>query len=59
LMANNTLKYKRINPKLRTDKRITWNKPIWWPIVFVLFVFSVILLPAFILYRRKENQLIL
>ena len=59
LMANNTLKYKRINPKLRTDKRITWNKPIWWPIVFVLFVFSVILLPAFILYRRKEKQLIL
>jgi ABC-type transport system substrate-binding protein len=58
LMANNTLKYKRINPKLRTEKRITWNKPIWWPIVIVLFVFGVILLPAFILYRRKENQLI-
>jgi len=58
LMANNTLKYKRINPKLRAEKRIEWNKPIWWPIVIVLFVFSVILLPAFILYRRKENQLI-
>jgi hypothetical protein len=57
-MANNTLKYKRINPKLRTEKRIAWNKPIWWPIVIVLFVFGIILLPAFILYRRKENQLI-
>jgi len=58
LMANNTLKYKRINPKLREDKRIVWNKPIWWPIVFIFVAVIIILLPAFISYRRRESELI-
>ena len=58
LMANNTLKYKRINPELRKEKRVIWNKPIWWPVALVFITIIIILLPAFISYRRKENELI-
>ena len=58
LMANNTLKYKRIKPELRKEKRVIWNKPIWWPVALVFITMIIILLPAFISYRRKENELI-
>jgi len=58
LMANNTLKYKRINPELRKEKRIIWNKPIWWPIALIFITVVIILLPAFISYRRRESKLI-
>ena len=58
LMANNTLKYKRINPELRKEKRVIWNNPIWWPVALVFITMVIILLPAFISYRRKENELI-
>ena len=57
LMANNTLKYKRINPELRKEQRVIWNKPIWWPIVLIFIAVIIILLPAFISYRRKESEL--
>jgi hypothetical protein len=57
-MANNTLKYKRIEPKLRTEKRAEWNHPIWWPIALVVLIIIVILLPAIISYRRKETEAI-
>ena len=58
LMANNALKYKRINPELRKEKRNHWNKPIWWPLVLIFIAVIIILLPAFISYRRKESELI-
>ena len=58
LMANNTLKYKRIKPELRKEKRVIRNKPIWWPVALVFITMIIILLPAFISYRRKENELI-
>ncbi len=59
LMANNTLKYKRIEPRLRTEKRAAWNQPIWWPIALIIILLIVILLPAIISYRRKEKESIL
>ena len=58
LMANNALKYKRINPELRKEKRSNWNKPIWWPLVLIFITVMIILLPAFISYRRKESELV-
>jgi oligopeptide transport system substrate-binding protein len=32
LMANNTLKYKRIDPELRQQRRLEWNQPLVWPL---------------------------
>ena len=33
LMANNTIKYTRIDAKMRAEKRQQWNQPIVWPLL--------------------------
>ncbi|MEK7747774.1 MAG: ABC transporter substrate-binding protein [Nitrospirota bacterium] len=53
-MANNTLKYIKINPELRRKARARWNKPIWWPIVVLGIVLIAGSVPAILVYRRKE-----
>ncbi|GJM04594.1 MAG: ABC transporter substrate-binding protein [marine bacterium B5-7] len=59
LMANNTLKYKRIGPRLRAESRSLWNQPVWWPIALLTLLAIVLLLPAIVSYRRKETNSIL
>ena len=59
LMANNKLKYKRIEPQIRSEKRTKWNKPIWWPIALVVILTIALLLPGIISYRRREKEVIL
>lgn len=59
LMANNKLKYRRIEPQQRSEKRIAWNKPVWWPIALVVILLIAILLPGIISYRRREKEVIL
>ncbi len=56
LMAHNTLMYKRLDPKLREQKRHEWNKAVIWPIVVVLLVLVLSIIPGVIAYRRKEHQ---
>jgi len=55
-MANNTLKYLRIDPALRERDREAWNHPVLWPIWLMLGLVAVIILPAFIAYRHKERR---
>jgi len=55
LMANNTLKYKRIEPVERANKRDAWNTPVTWPLYAMLAVFVIGILPGIISYRRKEH----
>jgi len=55
LMANNTLKYKRLEPQLRAKKRDAWNNPVTWPLYAMLILFVVGILPGIISYRRKEH----
>lgn len=59
LMANNKLKYKRIEPRLRTESRTLWNQPVWWPVAALIILTIILLLPAIISYRRKETESIL
>ena len=59
LMANNTLKYKRVEPQDRAKKRNEWNNPIWWPIALSIVLAIGILLPGIISYRRREKEVIL
>jgi len=59
LMANNTLKYKRVEPMRRAEKRSDWNQPTWWPIALIILIMVAILLPAIISYRRRETESIL
>lgn len=56
LMANNTLKYKRIDPQLRKKLRAEWNRPVWMPVVILFIVLLVSLIPAFVLYKRRVEQ---
>jgi ABC-type transport system substrate-binding protein len=55
LMANNTLKYKRIEPALRAEQQAEWNRPVRWPIFLILALLLVSLLPAWLAYRRREQ----
>ena len=45
-IGGNTLKYKRIEPKLRENLREAWNKPIGWPVVLLFCLLLLIALPA-------------
>lgn len=55
-IANNNVKYYRIDTELREQKRHDWNKPVLWPIISVLIVIVLSLFPAVLVYRRHENS---
>jgi oligopeptide transport system substrate-binding protein len=55
LMANNTMKYKRIDPELRAKLREEWNQPNVRPIYILGGVLVAGLLPAMFSYRRKNR----
>jgi oligopeptide transport system substrate-binding protein len=54
-IAYNTLKYQRIDPQLREQKRREWNRPVLLPIVFGLLAIVLFALPAFVTWRRRER----
>ena len=54
-MSHNNMKYHRIDSNFREEKRLSWNKPVLWPLVVCLIVLIVGLAPAVITYRRKES----
>ncbi len=56
LMANNSLKYRRIDPAQRAQKRDEWNQPLFWPLWIMAVVFVLGTLPAVITYIRKEHR---
>ena len=56
LMAHDTLKYLRIDPDLRHQKRLEWNRPIVWPLFLVAAVLLALLGTAWAAYRRRERQ---
>ncbi|MGD8591661.1 MAG: peptide ABC transporter substrate-binding protein, partial [Gammaproteobacteria bacterium] len=53
LMANNTLKYKKIDPEKREKLRRQWNQPVIWPIILTIVVLIVAIVPAVNSYRAK------
>jgi hypothetical protein len=55
-MANNTLKYRRVDPELRERLRRDWNPPILWPLWATGGLLLVIILPALWLVRRRERS---
>ncbi len=52
-MANNTLKYKRIDAKTRAEKQKEWNQPVILPLI-LFFIF--ILLAGFLLHKIYVNR---
>jgi len=55
LMANNTLKYAKVDAVLRAEKRQAWNKPHWGPLWVIGIVLVAGTLPAIVSYRKKER----
>lgn len=56
LMANNTLKYRRIEANLRAERRVEWNRPVLWPIALLVGALIVVIAPALIAWRRRERK---
>ncbi|GHU32275.1 peptide ABC transporter substrate-binding protein [Betaproteobacteria bacterium] len=55
-VANNTLKYQRIDIAERARLRHEWNAPALWPLIAIGVVLVVIAVPAVTAYRRRERQ---
>jgi ABC-type transport system substrate-binding protein len=55
LMANNGLKYLRLDPALRERRRREWNEPVLWPLWLGLACLVGVLTPAAISYWRREH----
>ena len=55
-MANNTLKYIRIDPVLRSRMRAEWNAPVLWPLFALLALLGISAVPAVVSYVRRERR---
>lgn len=55
-MANNTLKYRRIDPALREQLRHDWNRPVLWPLWAGAGLLVLLVVPAWWLVRRRERS---
>lgn len=55
-MANNTLKYRRIDPELRERLRHAWNRPILWPLWALAGLILLLVIPAWWMVRRRERS---
>jgi anti-sigma-K factor RskA len=55
-MANNTLKYRRIDPELRAERRAEWNRPVLWPLVLLAGALVAVIAPAAIAWRQRERK---
>ena len=56
LMANNSLKYQRIEPGVRAALQQQWNQPVRWPLYALAGLLFFALLPAWISYRRQQDM---
>ncbi len=55
LMANNTLKYKRLDIKARAEKREQWNHAVFWPLFVALGLLVVLIIPAVYAFKRRAR----
>jgi len=55
-VANNTLKYQRIDPVDREQARRQWNTPSRWPLLIIVVLGLAAFLPAVFAYRRRERS---
>jgi oligopeptide transport system substrate-binding protein len=55
-IANNSLKYQRLDPALRAQLRRDWNPPVVWPLVLIGAALVISVLPAIAAFRRRERR---
>ena len=54
-VANNTLKYQRIDAAERARLRHEWNAPVLWPLALICCMLACAIVPAAVIYRRRER----
>ena len=57
-MANNTLKYKRIDASLRAKKQEEWNQPVIFPLVLFLLFPILMIYPLYKAYQGRQKAVI-
>ena len=57
-MANNTLKYKRIDGKKRAQQLQSWNQPVIWPLVFFVLFVLLMIYPLYRAYQTRQTEVI-
>ena len=55
-MADNVLKYLRIDGKKRAAMRLAWNAPVLWPVALIALLLIITVVPAVMAYRRRERM---
>ena len=58
-MANNTLKYKRIDASLRVKKQQEWNQPVIKPLYIIGFFILGLIFALRYMYRNRQHRVIL
>ncbi|NOR68547.1 MAG: peptide ABC transporter substrate-binding protein [Methylomarinum sp.] len=56
LMANNRLKYTRIDPVSRVDKREQWNQAVFWPLLLAVVFFILLFIPAINAFKQRARE---
>jgi ABC-type transport system substrate-binding protein len=57
-MANNTLKYKRIDAALRVKKQEEWNQPVLMPLAIMALFVLLMIFSLRRIYRNRQNRVI-
>jgi ABC-type transport system substrate-binding protein len=55
-IANNTLKYQRVDVASRQKLRDEWNSPVRWPLLALVVLLLAVVGPAMWSWRRRERQ---
>ena len=56
LMANNTLKYRRIDGRTRADAQRAWNRPVLWPLAVLAILVLLSIIPAIRGFVARERS---
>jgi ABC-type transport system substrate-binding protein len=56
-MARNGLKFVRLDPAMRAERRAEWNAPVVWPVVLAAVLLVVSIIPAWRAWRRRERAM--
>ena len=54
-MARNTLKYMKVDPVLRAQRRREWNTVVLWPLGLMALLVMAGIAPAAVALRRRER----
>jgi ABC-type transport system substrate-binding protein len=58
LMANNKLKYTRLDAQQRLKSRQQWNQPVLWPFVLVILLVVLIIVQVVRVQQRRNQETI-